>query len=154
MVKWPFNKRRSQRHDHPSPARFGVEYAYQDAAIGHQYSADYVRVPYPGWLGPPHPVGYSSPATFQASPIAYSPYAASPTVHAPSATIGPSYPVQEAYVDSQKWRDTSAPAPEKAPYLEYTGPDKPTPEDLRRALFIPRFSPPPSHWRALIPLDP
>ncbi|KAL1663720.1 hypothetical protein GGF50DRAFT_127799 [Schizophyllum commune] len=136
MVKWPFNKRRSQRHDHPSPACSGGVNAYQDAAIGHQVSA--------------HP----SPAITQASPLAYSPYAASPIVYAPSTTIGPSYPVQDAYVNSQRWRDISAPAPENAPYLEYTGPDKPTPEDLRRALFIPRFSPPPSHWRALIPLDP
>ncbi|KAL1729752.1 hypothetical protein EV714DRAFT_273445 [Schizophyllum commune] len=156
MVKWPFNKRRSQRHDQASPTRSGGAYPYQDAVIDRQsqYSTDYVLAPYPGWPGPPHSGAPPSPTNFQATPTGYSPYAASPTVYAPSATIGPSYPIQDAYVESQRWRDTSAPAPEKAPYLEYTGSDKPTPEDLRRALFIPRFSPPPSHWRALIPLDP
>ncbi|KAL1760320.1 hypothetical protein FB107DRAFT_203297 [Schizophyllum commune] len=154
MVKWPFKKRRSQHHVSASSAYAGGAYLYDDAADGRQYSPGHVRAPYPGWPGPPYTGVRPSPATSQATPTAYSPYAASPTVYAPSANIAPSYPVQDAYVDSQKWRDTSAPAPENAPYLEYTGPDKPTPEDLRRALFIPRFSPPPSHWRALIPLDP
>ncbi|KAI5896997.1 uncharacterized protein SCHCODRAFT_02616413 [Schizophyllum commune H4-8] len=156
MVKWPFKNRRSQRHDQASPAHSGGAYSYQDAAGGYesQYPSDYVWAPYPGWPGPPYPGAQTSPATFQATPMGYSAYAASPTVHTPSTITGLPYPVQGAYVDSQKWRDTSVPAPENAPYLEYTGPDKPTPEDLRRALFIARFSPPPSHWRALIPLDP
>ncbi|KAI5822515.1 hypothetical protein K523DRAFT_318182 [Schizophyllum commune Tattone D] len=154
MVKWPFKNRRSQHHDPASSADTGGAYPYQGAVTGGRYSHDYVRSPYHGWPGPPRSGAHPSPTSFQATPMGYSPYAASPTVYAPSATIGPSYPVQDAYVDSHKWRDTSAPALENAPYLEYTGPDKPTPEDLRRALFIPRFSPPPSHWRALIPLDP
>ncbi|KAL1673987.1 hypothetical protein EV122DRAFT_293775 [Schizophyllum commune] len=156
MVKWPFKNRRSQHQVSASPAYAGGADLYDGAVPGpqSQCSSDSVRAPYPGWPGPPYPGAHSSPATFQATPMAYSPYTASLTMYAPSATTGPSYPVQDAYIDSQKWRHTSVPAPETAPYLEYTGPDKPTPDDLRRALFIPRFSPPPSHWRALIPLDP
>ncbi|KAL1729751.1 hypothetical protein EV714DRAFT_212452 [Schizophyllum commune] len=165
MVKWPFKKRRSQHRVSASSAYAGGAYLYVDAVDGHQqptdvflrrsqYSPGHVRAPYPGWPSSPYTGVRPSPATSQATPTAYSPYAASPTVYAPSANIGPSYPVQDAYVDSQEWRDTSAPAPKNAPYLEYTGSDKPTPEDLRRALFIPRFSPPPSHWRALTPLVP
>ncbi|KAL1673981.1 hypothetical protein EV122DRAFT_221605, partial [Schizophyllum commune] len=133
------------------------------------YSYDVVQAPYPGWYGPPDPCGRSTASTTQASPIAHS--LSSPSYHrapdgfarsqypvaliayTPSPTT-PSYPSHDAYADTNRWRDTSAPAPKNAPYLEYTGSDKPTPEDLRRALFIPRFSPPPSHWRALIPLDP
>ncbi|KAI5896995.1 uncharacterized protein SCHCODRAFT_02493992 [Schizophyllum commune H4-8] len=154
MVKWPFKNRRSQHHVPASSAYAGGAYIHDGTADGHRYPSDYVRASYPGWPGPPDPGVHPSPATFPATPVSYSPYAASPTVHAPSTTTRPSYPIQDAYIDSQKWRNTSVPAPENAPYLEYTGSDKPTPEDLRRALFIPRFSPPPSHWRALIPLDP
>ncbi|KAL1741417.1 hypothetical protein HDZ31DRAFT_45503 [Schizophyllum fasciatum] len=61
---------------------------------------------------------------------------------------------QTPYADStQRWRDPNAPAPANAPYLKYPGRDPPTAEDLRKALFIPLFSPPPAHWRALIPED-
>ncbi|KAL1728543.1 hypothetical protein EV714DRAFT_285633 [Schizophyllum commune] len=64
---------------------------------------------------------------------------------------------REDFIDWQKWRDPTcqnAPVPENAPWLKYPGSDSPTAEDLRKALFIPPFSPPPEHWRALIPLDP
>ncbi|KAI5896971.1 uncharacterized protein SCHCODRAFT_02570266 [Schizophyllum commune H4-8] len=60
---------------------------------------------------------------------------------------------QEDFIDWQKWRDPNAPVQENAPWLQYPGSDPPTAEDLRKALFIPPFSPPPEHWRALIPLD-
>ncbi|KAL1666975.1 hypothetical protein GGF50DRAFT_49535 [Schizophyllum commune] len=61
---------------------------------------------------------------------------------------------REDFIDWQKWRDPNAPVPENALWLKYPGSDPPTAEDLRKALFIPPFSPPPEHWRALIPLDP
>ncbi|KAI5896968.1 uncharacterized protein SCHCODRAFT_02745849 [Schizophyllum commune H4-8] len=61
---------------------------------------------------------------------------------------------REDFIDWQTWRDPNAPIPETAPWLKYSGPDPPTADDLRKALFIPPFSPPPEHWRALIPLDP
>ncbi|KAL1760478.1 hypothetical protein FB107DRAFT_203181 [Schizophyllum commune] len=60
---------------------------------------------------------------------------------------------RENFIDWQKWRDPNAPIAENALWLKYPGSDPPTVDDLRKALFIPPFSPPPEHWRALIPLD-
>ncbi|KAI5896989.1 uncharacterized protein SCHCODRAFT_02685890 [Schizophyllum commune H4-8] len=140
-----------------------------DEIGGAFYSYDVVQTSNPGWPGPPYPGGHSTAATLQTSPIAYSlsspshyhahdgfarsPYPASSTANALFPTA-PSFPSPGAHANSDRWRDMSAPATNDAPYLEYTGSDKPTPEDLRRALFIPRFSPPPPHWRALIPSEP
>ncbi|KAL1744991.1 hypothetical protein HDZ31DRAFT_82257 [Schizophyllum fasciatum] len=81
------------------------------------------------------------------------PYYATAIVTRPPPLPSPAAPRPHP-IDTRKWRDTTAPSVEDAPYLRAPGSDQPSPEDLRGALFLPKYSPPPYHWRAHIPSEP
>ncbi|TRM60586.1 hypothetical protein BD626DRAFT_435409 [Schizophyllum amplum] len=97
---------------------------------------------------PPFP----SPLCPTRSPSQVSRGASGHVNHLPLLRQLSSVPANPRYVDDRS-QNHYAPPP-RLDVSNRASSQKPSAQDLQRALFLPPFSPPPTHWKALIPVDP